>query len=178
MQVPQMRMPYVTVSMWEERSELQVVSCEAKKFRGQAGAVPSLPARARRSTVLTLLLPEARISSSHCSLHRPYQPQGGHSSPLSASRPPQLPALPRVGQRRPQRAALRTGKIAEAGISHLQQHWTWLRRWVTGEAFSYGPGGLASWHYQAPFPASPSLLSNLEQGTALPSTTHDRGDIS
>lgn len=47
---------------------------------------------------------------------------------------------------------------------------------MTGEAFSYGPGGLASWHCQTPFPASASLLSNLERETALPFTAHDRGD--
>lgn len=54
--------------------------------------------------------------------------------------------------------------IAEAGTSPLQQLWTWLKGWVTGEAFSYGPGALAPWHCQAPFLASSSLLSNPEQG--------------
>lgn len=109
--------------MWEEESGVQVALYEAKKLCGQAGVTPGLQAEQAdvQCSHCYIQKAEAQISSSRCSAHRPYQPQGGRGSPLSVSKLSQLPARPLVGQCRPQRAAHRAGITAEAGISHLQQ---------------------------------------------------------
>lgn len=147
------------ISTWEEESGLQSALYKVEKLCGQAGMIPNPHAEQAhvQGSHCCTQKAETQISSSHCSAHGQDQPQGGCGSPLIWTIPVPCPST--CGAAQTLRAAPRAEINAGAGKAlHL------LRSWATEEALSYGRGGLAPWHRQAPSLVSVSLLSNTKQG--------------